>query len=94
MQIRHVSTMLTLMRSDNIATVTAAIDGLANVFTSIGPVETGIEQHHDQKNKHRLKKVEYELRTFEKSVIEGYQRYIDLLKQLSKSLKKEQFSNN
>lgn len=80
------------MKSENIATVTAAIDGLASVFTAIGPVEAN-DNEADQKN-HKLKKFEYEIRTFEKSVIDSYQRYIELLKQLSKSLKKEQFSNN
>mgnify|MGYP002357014158 FL=1 len=69
--IKQTATILTLMKSDNIQTVVNAIDGLATIFTSIGPVS----QPEEDKNS-RLKKVEYQLRTFEKSVFDCYGRYV------------------
>lgn len=85
--------LLALTKSSNIKTCILALDTLSNIFTSVSPLESIDVEDHKKRLSSMLKKDEFATVNFEVKLIEGYKKYIDLLRELTNKLKPEFFES-
>lgn len=85
--------LLALTKSSNLKTCILTLDTLSNIFTSVSPLESIDLEDSKKQLLNKLKKEEFATVNFEVKLIEGYKKYIDVLKDLTTKLKPEFFES-
>jgi hypothetical protein len=72
--------MFSLIKTPNLKVVATALRVLAETFINVAPLEAIDLTKLDERSENRIKKEEYKVVKFEKTLVQQYERYINMLK--------------
>lgn len=74
--------MFSLIKTPNLKVVATALRVLAETFINVAPLEAIDLTKLDERSENRIKKEEYKVVKFEKTLVQQYERYINMLKEM------------
>lgn len=69
-----------MIKTPNLKVVATALRVLAETFINVAPLEAIDLTKLDERSENRIKKEEYKVVKFEKTLVQQYERYINMLK--------------
>lgn len=85
--------MFSLIKTPNLKVVSTALRVLAETFINVAPLDPIDITKLDERAENRIKKEEYKVVKFEKIIVEQYERYLKMLKEMHGKTKPENFKN-
>lgn len=71
-----------MIKTPNLKVVATALRVLAETFINVAPLEAIDLTKLDERSENRIKKEEYKVVKFEKTLVQQYERYINMLKEM------------
>ncbi len=83
-----------LAKVSNLKVVAHALRALADIFVNVAPLEAISVKGLEERTANQITKDEFVVIKFERVLVEQYERYINILKELKVKLKASDFNND
>lgn len=93
-QFKHVDTIFIFTKADNVKVATTAIRLLAEIFINAAPLEPVDMKQIEDRTEVKITKEEFRVLKFEELLVNQYERYLKMLKELNTKLTSASFGSD